>query len=222
MIIVQSGAVLQPWAVLPQPRGFFLIASQDRPCRPRRVNAPSSNAKHRRGVFAPAPIEEESMKIAARCPLLFLFIASCGGSIAVSAPPTDDGGLVILDGSGGLRAALEPGPFCDSGAAEHVLRLHCASCHDQGAQSQEGFSFVVDVPKLTTSCTKAGHRYVVPGDPEGSELYQRVASGAMPPKQLEAFGYARPTIADLSILHAWINDCLDAVPNSRVVCPRAQ
>jgi hypothetical protein len=78
-------------------------------------------------------------------------------------------------------------------AAKLILQKNCAGCHANG-KSQGGFGSVLDQNALV----KQG--LVVPKDPAGSLLYQKVATGKMPKN--------KPPLepAELAIIRKWIEE----------------
>ncbi len=75
-----------------------------------------------------------------------------------------------------------------------ILEKNCASCHNL-ENAQGGFGSVLDIESMI----KSG-RYIIPGEPEKSELYTRLAPvGNMPPSRF---------LPELSIntLHNWIQE----------------
>ena len=84
-----------------------------------------------------------------------------------------------------------------------VLKAYCASCH-----------FVLDDAALISrEWIREGQpaqRFVIPGDPDNSVLYTRVAIiGDMPaqPSDLATPRSPAPSLSDISILHEWIAHC---------------
>jgi WD40 repeat protein len=102
-------------------------------------------------------------------------------------------GIVVL----GLLAAATTAQAGDDGVAAEaraVLKSHCHRCHGQDGSVEGGLNYVLDRDKLV-----ARHK-VVPGDPEQSPLWRRVAAGKMPPPGEQP----RPGEADLAVLRRWI------------------
>ena len=148
---------------------------------------------------------------ALRCPFLLLLTASCGGSVSFGGLTKEDAGAIRSPGVSDPGPTGSPVTFCDSGAAERILKTYCASCHDEGPASQAGFDFVLDVGRLTTACTNTKGRFIVPGDPNRSAIYERAANNTMPPPVPYASAQAqlpRPTTADIAIVREWIASCL--------------
>ncbi len=81
--------------------------------------------------------------------------------------------------------------------AAEVLRHRCAGCHGGSAfgarANRGGFDRILDAAALID------RELVVPGDADGSELYQRLRDGEMPPR-----GQPRPTGAEREAVRAWI------------------
>jgi hypothetical protein len=89
-----------------------------------------------------------------------------------------------------------------------IRETYCAGCHAAPA-TVGGFGVVLDDRALlravsTTVVDDAGApvRLVVPGNADGSRLYQRVLRGEMPPQP------PRPSVSDVSVLREWILTCL--------------
>jgi hypothetical protein len=110
--------------------------------------------------------------------------------------------------------APSPGPLdagmmaaeCTSvrGEARRVLQTNCATCH-QAPANQANFSFCLDVDKLAMSVSSTGKKFLVPGSPEQSRIFERVANGEMPPAAIKQ----RPTEGDLAVLRKWISTCVE-------------
>jgi hypothetical protein len=109
-------------------------------------------------------------------------------------------------GSGG-------GPVLDGGAdacdavrsqARTILEVNCAFCH-QAPGNQANFDFILDLDKLKTGVSSTGQRFVVPGDPDQSRIYQRMSVGEMPP----AGRMPRPSMSDIEVIRQWIASCFD-------------
>ncbi|HEY2516346.1 MAG TPA: hypothetical protein VGI39_35990, partial [Polyangiaceae bacterium] len=94
-----------------------------------------------------------------------------------------------------------------------LRQTYCAGCHEAPA-SQGGLGFILEDNQLATAFSQTAllpdggpQRLVIPGDPYGSRLYQRVAAGVratgggMPPAPLAGSAATpRPTASDLSVL----------------------
>jgi mono/diheme cytochrome c family protein len=79
--------------------------------------------------------------------------------------------------------------------AKQILTDACYACHGLEGSNEGGFNFVLHVPRMTD-----GDAYIAPGDPAGSFLFERIASGEMPP---EGEG-VKFTEADAQTLKDWI------------------
>ncbi|MCB9762236.1 MAG: cytochrome c [Alphaproteobacteria bacterium] len=97
---------------------------------------------------------------------------------------------------------------CDALAAEAltVLSTHCAGCHANG-RAEGGFDYLLDVDKLVEL------NKVRSGDPEGSALFNRMASGSMPP-----YGEG-PSDAEIEAVRGWIACGVDAAAPERAFVP---
>src|SRR5204862_1576277 len=87
--------------------------------------------------------------------------------------------------------------------ARAVLETNCAFCH-QAPANMGRFDFILDPDTLTTATGTSGARFVVPGSPDKSRLYQRAAAGEMPP----AGRMPRPSQDDIAVLRDWIASCV--------------
>jgi hypothetical protein len=104
--------------------------------------------------------------------------------------------------------------------ARAILERNCAGCHAPPA-GMGGFRSILDfqaLVNLTSSTlrdpvTGEPVRLVIPGDPAGSRLYRRAATGEMPPvRDATLPQLPRPSFSDLSVLEQWIDSCLPQVP----------
>ena len=107
--------------------------------------------------------------------------------------------------------------------AKTILETNCAACHGGGSpgarQGQPPFDYVLDFDRLLEARSESvpdpsdpsqGMRFVVPGDPEASRVYLRIAVGEMPPElPVDAEPLPRPSISDTSVLYAWIELCME-------------
>ncbi|HUH02000.1 MAG TPA: c-type cytochrome domain-containing protein [Kofleriaceae bacterium] len=101
--------------------------------------------------------------------------------------------------AGVMAAVMTPVTAGDARAdGAQVLARHCAGCHGGPAAGSDagrgGFDAVTNVARMIELAL------LVPGDPEASEVYQRVRDGEMPPAAVTA----RPSPAELEVLRAWI------------------
>jgi hypothetical protein len=119
------------------------------------------------------------------------------------------GGGLQDPSAGGAPAEIPAGPVdpCEvtTNQAREILQMNCSGCH-QAPAHQGNFDFCLELDTLTTAVASTGKRFLVPGEPEASRLYQRAMAGEMPPVGRSP----RPTTSDLSVLHEWITSCLDA------------
>jgi hypothetical protein len=103
-----------------------------------------------------------------------------------------------------------------------VLTAYCASCHaGTAAVGLPPWDFVLDDQKLVSSLWmregQPAQRFVIPGDPDHSALYQRMAVVQdMPPQptDLGTHRNARPTASDNSIVREWILHCIAGASGS--------
>src|SRR4051794_12823382 len=82
---------------------------------------------------------------------------------------------LVAVAAAGLAAGARAGE-ADTPAekARGVLRTYCYRCHGQDGRSEGGLNVVIDLAKLVEG------KRVIPGDPDGSKLLRRIASGEMP------------------------------------------
>ena len=95
------------------------------------------------------------------------------------------------------KAALERSALDKSSLARQaqaVLKANCYRCHGEGGNVEGGMNYVLDLERLVA------RKKVVPGKPENSPLFKRVASGKMPPPDESP----RPSDADKLALRRWI------------------
>jgi hypothetical protein len=156
-------------------------------------------------------------------------------AVLSSCEKVDDGAATRAQGWDGvtLSTVIEPGDRevftdtdetmeVDSGCAKTemdahaILEANCKSCHAIGAASMgvPRFDFVLDDAQLMSkSWTREGAapiRFLIPGDPENSAIYQRAAMNRdMPPLQADPQQplYPRITYSQSSVLHEWIQNC---------------
>src|SRR5207253_2582086 len=97
--------------------------------------------------------------------------------------------------------------------ATEILRTNCAGCHGGGSPGAHkgDFDFVLDFDRLKVarSIDPGMPRFAVPGFPDASRVYVRIARGEMPPPPaLGVPPLPRPTVSDFSVLYEWIASCL--------------
>jgi hypothetical protein len=115
-----------------------------------------------------------------------------------AARPGRDAGVPVPDGPPAQTACAEL-----RAGARRVLEVNCAPCH-QAPANQANFSFCLDVDRLASAVSSTGKKFLVPGAPEQSRLFERMANGEMPP----AVVTQRPTPAEVAILRDWIAGCV--------------
>jgi len=112
--------------------------------------------------------------------------------------------------------------------ARAILETNCAPCHAPPA-AMGGFDTILDFPALVNEASNTQRdpvtgdpvRLVIPGDPDGSRLYRRAASGEMPPASNDASlaPRPRPSIADVSVLRQWLESCLPELLDTSEAAP---
>lgn len=144
--------------------------------------------------------------------------AGAGYTVALDTPPIE------LDFEG--ETTRDP-CVVTSQQARAVLERHCAGCHAPPA-GMGGFRSILDFPTLVTltsntqrdPVTNEPVRLVIPGDPDNSRVYRRVAGGEMPPARDASLPQLPPpTTSEISILREWIESCLPAAPPSASPLP---
>jgi hypothetical protein len=109
----------------------------------------------------------------------------------------------------GAPAAADPNRPVDDACdpvrsqARAIRETNCAPCHQ--APAKEGnFYFVLDDELLAKAVSASGQRFIVPGAPDDSRLYRRIAAGEMPPRTRTQ----RPTPDEVALLRRWIASCM--------------
>lgn len=98
-------------------------------------------------------------------------------------------------------------------SARAILDKHCHSCHGQGGTVEGGLNFILDRDKLVA------RKKIVPGAPDQSPLFRRMASGKMPPAEV----HPRPTPAEIETVQKWIQSGAGAaVVNNRKLVTEAE
>jgi hypothetical protein len=166
-------------------------------------------------------------------PLSALALAAL--AVLSSCEKVDDGASSRAAGwDGTLSTVIEPGPrevfvdieetdAVDTGCdkteedAHNILRVNCAGCHAIGEASQgvPPFDFVMndDLLKVKTwprQGQTTALRFLIPGDPDNSVVYERAAMKRdMPPIQADPQQpfYERITYSEASVLREWILNC---------------
>ena len=80
--------------------------------------------------------------------------------------------------------------------AEEVLIRNCHSCHGKNGSNEGGFNFVLNREELINT------GFVLPGDPDNSDLFARMANNEMPPPGQTP----RPSGSDIALIKKWITD----------------
>jgi mono/diheme cytochrome c family protein len=122
------------------------------------------------------------------------YIEDCDGE---EPPPTSTGGT---GGTGGVVEEPPEEEDLQKAQVENILESECGACH--GSQLTEltaraGMNFIDNMDELV----KDGK--VVPGDPEGSPIIQKMRSGLMPPANE---GYDRVVDEQIDIVAGYIDD----------------
>src|SRR5271166_885302 len=96
-----------------------------------------------------------------------------------------------------LLTAAPAGAWDDGLAsrARAILEANCHRCHGKDGAVEGGLNFVLNRDKLVA------RRKILPGKPEDSPLFRRVATGKMPPPGQ----HPRPNSADVALLRSWID-----------------
>jgi hypothetical protein len=136
---------------------------------------------------------------------------------AAAVPPIylGSGGVVggVLDG------ATATDPCVQIEAESLVIRTRsCAPCHQTpNTLSGTSLTYILEDSMLVTGSSTDNPppvRFLIPGDPAGSFIYQKVSSGAMPPPNEQILGgdaaaaLVYPTPSDVSVLYGWILNCV--------------
>src|SRR5262245_5818059 len=90
--------------------------------------------------------------------------------------------------------AADPAPTELARQAQAGFRANCYRCHGQDGAVEGGFNYLLEPDQLVN------RRKVVPGKPDESKVYLRMAKGQMPPPGEEP----RPSPADLEAVKRWI------------------
>lgn len=107
------------------------------------------------------------------------------------------------------------------GNVKKIFKKHCVECHGKPGErakdlkrAKAGFDFIYDVSALLNGRSKKGHRYIVPGDPDASKLFELVKSDEMPE---DAAFFVRPALEDSekAVLKKWIGSLKSGPPGTR-------
>lgn len=134
-----------------------------------------------------------------------LLFALAGGAVACAAPLDDP--ARFLDGGGDSVAS------CNADTEGDILAVRCAGsvCHSAGEQKAAGLDLVspgvaervANVASASAEC--GGSMLVVPGDPNGSLLYQKL--GDAPPCGSQMPLAQEPlSDEDLDCVRSWIQE----------------
>jgi WD40 repeat protein/mono/diheme cytochrome c family protein len=101
-----------------------------------------------------------------------------------------------------LAADSEPAEIAKQ--AQTVLKTHCYRCHGDGGSVEGGMNYVLDLSKLVQ------RKKVVPGKPDESSLWKRIAKDVMPPPEVEE----RLSETEKSALKRWIESGAPALQST--------
>jgi hypothetical protein len=110
------------------------------------------------------------------------------------------------------------GPSCAQTCmdAQTIMQNLCDGCHQTG--SIGGLADPADYHSLSNvqaSSKFPGQVYVLPGDPDRSLIYKRIAVDRdMPPPSTIDSQIPQPSISDVSVLREWIQSCIPNVPRA--------
>jgi Planctomycete cytochrome C len=116
-------------------------------------------------------------------------------------PGKDAGWASGSGGSGGAPSGStgSTDPNCDAIKTQTraILQANCTACHGPTADIEKTkFNYILDTAQLKASGK------VVPGSPETSPIYKKMASGEMPPRD------PKPSKGDVKVIEDWIKVCL--------------
>lgn len=145
--------------------------------------------------------------------VVMLLAQLAGGGCGIHKP------LATADGGGATGGAPVVAPLCPSNASAAcqttcslvalALESKCAPCHGADVAAVPGLN-VLDLAGLL-AVPDAGARYLVPGDPTGSRLFQVAMDSAHPASPI-----AGPIVAsEVSALRDWITSCLGGATGGR-------
>lgn len=108
--------------------------------------------------------------------------------------------LLFVGSNFAMRIGSVPTPQTTRDLGTEVLRIFsakCASCHGPDLKHPEGrFGYVLDLAKIRNN-----PEFVIPGNPNESELWLLVKDGEMPPKDGSD---SKLSEAEKSIIRDWI------------------
>jgi serine/threonine-protein kinase len=91
--------------------------------------------------------------------------------------------------------------------ARMIREKYCARCHGPNGSARGVFDSIHDRARLITA------RLLVPGAPDGSELFVRAREGSMPPEGVRL----RPSPDEIAVLEKWIQSGAPADEADRIV-----
>ena len=151
--------------------------------------------------------------------------AACGGAqgFACNFPvdtTTPDIGLKAND-AGDVTDSTDPSGACAKVVQDtaDILKRKCAGCHE-GAPNVPGapLTFIMDPTLLATTPSTSqkftGQPYLMPGNPEGSLIYQRAVLIKDMPLQSPLSPPSYLTVSEASVLRQWISSCVDGASPS--------
>jgi mono/diheme cytochrome c family protein len=118
------------------------------------------------------------------------------GDPGVSTPSTSQAAETSTGATSDTGDSEDTGASCDELATsvQALLATDCGTCHGPDSPALGGMNYVSDLVALVAKGK------VIPGDPEGSLLYSRIAKDQMPPAGVEP----RPTAAEIDLVRDWI------------------
>lgn len=145
-------------------------------------------------------------------------VTTTGGGIGAKFPTdtmTPEIGEVAADNGDATKTAMTG---CEKTAfdGQAMLSFFCDSCHSTGGL---GNLVGIDTAAMSlvgreASSKYPGQKYIVPGSPETSLIYERIVmSSDMPPPTTLDAPVPHPSISDMSVLRQWILTCMAAPSN---------
>ena len=89
-----------------------------------------------------------------------------------------------------------------------IFEKHCKECHGTPGAGEAGFDYVLDLKRLTSGPRPK----VIPGKPEASRLFKRVANKEMPPEEK----HDPLTSGEIETLRNWIASGAQPIPSATV------
>ena len=146
-----------------------------------------------------------------------------------SLPPVLDEAVIWYQPGGSVNNVGTPAPaksttdpcVAINDASKTIRQRSCAPCHNPSGPEASIFDYVLDDMKLATSMNHAGTTpMITPGHPDttSSFVYKRMVDGlipgggGMPPSTISGLPdptiVVYPTPADVSVIYAWILNCM--------------